>query len=345
MHGIVFNAGIWGQWPQVLGAAAGVFAVSAHVGLPFTAFRALVLAVREESSRYAHLARQLLMPTLFGSWICTLLCAAALFAPGVKEWASPFPILHLRIMGGTCLSAALLNTLLSMCWKRHPGTRPILNLLIGLCLLTALLAGLCGALKLVFPEYMRDLAVAVMSGTLPPVQGRDSLFSLLRVLFPVFTVLTVLALTYSAGASAAMPWLLLRRSIDDFGRDYYAFALRRCARRGTKGCLLLALPWLGLILVALGLSTLAAYGTLPTFLLAGGADEPGNPTMPFDITDTASAVLALLTAALPYLLMRHVLKAEMPMRSKIAIWTAPLLMILALTCAGMLMSTLLPQLG
>ncbi len=344
MQGIVFNVEIWEHCPRVLGAAAGIFAVSALVGLPFTAFRALVLAVREESSRYAHLARQLLLPMLFGTWICALLCAAALFAPEVREWASPFPALQLRIMGGACLAAALLNSLLVLCWKRYPGVRKVPSLLIGLCLLTALLGGLCGAFKLMFPEYMQELAAAATSGTLPSVWGRDSLLSLLRVLFPLCAASAALALTRTASASAAMPWLLLRRTVDDFGRDYYVFALRWCAQRGTNGYFLMILPWTCLLVATLGLSILAVHETLPPFFPTE-TSGPNEQTVPFDITGTVFAALALLTVVYLQLLLRHVLKAEMPMRSKIAIWTAPVLVILALTCAGMLMSVLFPSVG
>lgn len=47
----------------------------------------------------------------------------------------------------------------------------------------------------------------------------------------------LLAAAFTFGSIIMMPWLIMRRNRDDYGRDYYTFAMRRAARRALF-CLL-----------------------------------------------------------------------------------------------------------
>lgn len=353
MQELTLNAGLWGLWPALLGTAAISFAILATAELPFMASRALTLSVREESSRYAHLARQLLVLCRAAAWLLTACVVIALFTPGMRDWAPALPVSHMRIMGGASAAAALLCTLTVSEWKHFARSRRFLARMTGLCLLGAALTGVCALLKTFFPEYMQALRLFILHGFASSEPTANDFRQICQVALPVLAALAAVTALPAAGAGAALPWLLLRRKADDFGRDYYAFALRWCARRASVGGFLL--------LVGTGL---AAFVSLFLYIMSAttglgqgeAAVAGGLSRLSLWITGGDADVAASITAALLMTLFglflalmlpawRKVHEAEVPMRAKVAIWIAPVFLIFALACALMLMALARPLPG
>lgn len=119
--------------------------------------------------------------------------------------------------------AALPATLLAdMAWTKLNKAKPVR---LALCLVASL-AGLA-ALYLVMAG-LKDITAALLGGgkhALPSsalyLPGGTALF------WPALAGLVFLALT--AGAGLDLVWMTIRRKRDDFGRDYYNFALSRMA--------------------------------------------------------------------------------------------------------------------
>lgn len=360
MQELTLNAGYWGLWPALLGTAAVSFVVLAAAELPFTASRALTLSVREESSRYAHLARQLLVLCRAAAWLLTACIAIALFTPGMRDWAPALPVSHMRIMGGASAAAALLCTLTVSEWKHLARSRRFLARMTGLCLLGAVLTGVCALLKTFFPEYMQALRFLILHGFASSETTANDFYRLCQAALPVLAALAAVTALPAAGAGAALPWLLLRRKADDFGRDYYAFALRWCARRASTGVFPLLLgtglaafaslflyitpATTGLVPVEMGYNVAGGLFRLSLWIaaLAGGGADIADP-----ITAALLITLFGVLSNLMLLAWRKVHKAEVPMRAKAAVWIAPVFLIFALTCALMLMAParLLPGTG
>jgi hypothetical protein len=138
--------------------------------------------------------------------------------------------------------------------RKHPGLHLCLGILTIPCTLGILAFPACAA----FLDFhaRAPWAIAGLAGALS---------------FFLSVFAHCLALAFAAAASFCLPWLLLRRAASDYGRDYYAFALRAAARQAlaatlaafAAGALLLARHPLPLrvlppdpILVACGLTLL-----------------------------------------------------------------------------------------
>ena len=111
----------------------------------------------------------------------------------------------------------------------------------------------------------------------------------------------------AAGICLAELRILLRRAKDDFGRDYYAFALRACA--GPAG--------------------LSALGSAAFTAVSATAAQP-NPAAPFFLHWGTAAVLLFLIAAVLWLLIS---RSTTPLRHKASCTLAPALIAAALFCA------------
>ncbi len=123
------------------------------------------------------------------------------------------------------LAALVLCLVANAAWKALQGSR---GLRMVLCL-AACLAALAGIYLLT--AGLKDVAAAMLGDgqhALPAkalyLPGRYALF------WPALAGLTFLALT--AGSGLGQAWMALRRNRDDFGRDYYNYALPRAAKGG-----------------------------------------------------------------------------------------------------------------
>ena len=119
-----------------------------------------------------------------------------------------------------------------------------------------------------------------------------------------------LLLCLSAAGALGLVYLIFRRKAEDYGRDYYLFSTRVCAKWALFPCLiqLLALGWL--------------IFTLKTHL---GPLDTGNLPAIF----LAAAWGCFLLACLAWIV---IVRAENPLRAKAAMFFGLLLLLLAIFC-------------
>ncbi|MDD4951588.1 MAG: hypothetical protein PHV85_03460 [Desulfovibrionaceae bacterium] len=147
--------------------------------------------------------------------------AAAVKLPNVSVWLrNPGPMLlsiYVLLAASLVLSAAYRLT-----WDRSARKKPV-HILLGA------LTSLAG-LMTVFACLVAVRAVGLASLSQADSQPVDLALGLSAgsLVWPLSTICALLALAYAAGAS--LVYLLYRRKKDDYGRDYYAFALRLGAR-------------------------------------------------------------------------------------------------------------------
>jgi len=171
--------------------------------------------------------------------------------------------------------------------------------------------GVLGALAtLGFSLGGKMMAMQLPHGHLGPITLADILASAARPGY--WAMLAHYALLAPACAGAlALPWLVLRRNRDDWGRDYYAYATRACSR-WAAWCIL---------------GSVAGFGALVWLTWPVMSQSPYS--QPFLLLAGAGAVLALL-ACLCWML---IARSAAPMRHKPAMFLA--LLLLWLGVAGM----------
>ncbi len=130
---------------------------------------------------------------------------------GLVWWNTPYRCALLASLGLGAL-APLVALLVSSCWRKM---RSIPVVLWFCCLaMTLIMLGLC-ALSV---RISKDLFPAI---TTTLANTRTGFWPLLA---------STLFGGIATGSALSLFWLLIRRNADDFGRDYYAFASRKCAR-------------------------------------------------------------------------------------------------------------------
>lgn len=204
---------------DMLGAAA--------LGGVFIAFACECVAAKSKKAFYDKFAQQLAAMSLWALLLATL-AGAAVFAiaagklPGLTQWAMTrsSPALPLGAsIGFTLFSAALYKAN----WRnlrqaKTPhlflGTFAVLG---GLAVLYTGMAAIAGlADRFLAPEAAQPSLLALLAPA-----GNSPFWPLLAGAF-------TLCLVYGGGLGAA--YLVHRRSRDDYGRDYYAFALPLATR-------------------------------------------------------------------------------------------------------------------
>ena len=188
----------------------------------------------------------------------------------VWSMGAQVPWLPGRFLSGPMLFALIaVSATLLLClaaqaaWGTLQPNRP-LRLVVCLAAALAALAGIYLALA-----GLKDVTAALLGGgthDLPAMRlylpGPSALF------WPALAGLAALALT--DGGGLGLVWMTIRRNKDDFGRDYYNFALPRTARSGLLGGVIF-LACQGWLLAALPpeLRTLVLSGQLGLFWGAG----------------------------------------------------------------------------
>jgi hypothetical protein len=221
---------------------------------------------------------------------------AANLPQSLEPWTSN-PILALPLLGplaGVLLFAVLYRTTWGALRERKTLHR-ILGLAATLCALVLMAASLAAKLTL-----------AGAPAIAPPANlGELYLFPPHDQYWPMLAHAVLWALTGAAGLG--LVYLLMRRNRDDFGRDYYTFAVRVCARWA-------AIPAL-LQLAAAAAVLLPAWGRVPQAMKS---------------TALGLAAGGAMAAVLAAILLLNVSRAEAPLRHKPAILGAVVLLAAAL---------------
>ena len=214
----------------------------------------------------------------------------------LEPWLSN-PILALPLLASLAW-VLILAVLYRATWnalKERRALHRILGLAGALCTLLVLATSLAAKLTLAGPAPLAEpYSLAALYLAPPPAQ-----------FWPM--LIHALLWTFTAAAGLGLVYLLMRRNRDDFGRDYYTFAVKVCARWA-------AIPAL-LQLGAVAALLLPAWGNI-------------HPMM--KSTATGLAAGGALSAVIAAILLFNVSRAENPLRSKPAILGAVLLLACAL---------------
>jgi hypothetical protein len=189
-----------------------LFLFSGWVFCPFLALLAKIAELSRQKTLYNNLARQFTQAGLVAS-LPTLL--AVLILCGIYSYISdwhnllykgtisfaPTPEFALHLSAAAFVSLLLLQSFTLFLWKKQRKNHPIQFLLLAF-----------NALAAFFAVFLLGYAIFI----------------------PKVTTLSAMVLTSILLASSALAvvwsgcWFLIRRNKDDFGRDYYNFALRCC---------------------------------------------------------------------------------------------------------------------
>jgi len=239
--------------------------------------------------------------------------ASVVPAPGedaglpIRLWAHLGPMLFfLPPLKGLILLFAYLTSWSFL--KKHRTIHLLIGWSAALSTLGVLFCGLLLAVNIESPL----LFVFLLNSPLPALQALliDFFSSPYMPLIYLALVCTGLA----AGAGLAQLWLIMRRFKADYGRDYYAFAMRYCARAAL-------LCTLASTLIGSGVYLLLRRSIPPEF------------TQPQDIGVTAIAIGLPLSCCLLWL---GIAKSENPLRHKPGAFFACVFLFIAL-CAQLLM--------
>lgn len=284
--------------------ALALLAWLSALGSPVLGFVAELLADARSTVFYRKFAQQMSKAGLL--WLLTALLlaglAAALRTPEARALiATLLGRPDIALPPAAALACLILFSLLhATTWTRLKGSR-------GLHKLLGLLAAASGLASVWLLLSLSRLLANLDPKAVEPTTFTDHLFiPAASPFWPGLGAALLLALACSGGMGLA--YALLRRNRDDWGRDYYGFALRLGAQ-WTLACLL----------VSAGFLAWLAWTVQPDVqgLLADAASRVGG------ITAAASLVLALTA----YLV---VWRSDAPLRQKPAILTAALLLLLLL---------------
>ncbi|SBV91027.1 membrane hypothetical protein [uncultured delta proteobacterium] len=301
-----------------LTAVAASFVLAGSFGA-FFAIASEFLSIRAKRAFYARAARQIAQMTLAAGVLAAMFCggAAAWFAKGERALLAPPYILPLALTGVAILVAL---GLLALYIRIRPdkGYAGKDHLIVGLA------AGVWAAFSLFCctgvarrllhspPEF--DL-------TLPWAAQLTLFFSIPADSFFWPLLLESVPLGFAFAAAFACVWLLLMRERQDYGRDYYTFALPYCAK------------W--------------AFGfTLPAVLAGAFVFYESRELMLPELSQEPSLLLDGLSAALPLLaclLWLFVARSAHPMRRKISVVLALLFLLIGFAGQVLMLNKIIPS--
>ena len=210
--------------------------------LPFIVFYGLIKGHYGRRSLFERCSRQLGRFITLLNWIF-LICVCASF--GYFEFTQQasgllHPILRIGLYagGGCLLAGAVLWTAVMTGWKGLRGMPVLHGILI-------FLAGSClAALPVISLLLGRVYFQAITLSEPLDFQTLVDLF-IPSASDPFWlSVLLLHGLEVAAAGGVGLFWLLLRRRIDDYGRDYYVFAAKWCGEWAAWG------GWMTLLLLA-----------------------------------------------------------------------------------------------
>lgn len=136
----------------------------------------------------------------------------------------------------------------------------------------------------------------------------------------------IFLLAPAAGLAFGQIWIVLMRKRQDFGRDYYSFALKKCAAAARLSALLSIIP-------AFALLWLAGHGNMPNT-----AEQTAADLASILLPAHAWALAALLLPLAAALSWTRVVRSATPLRHKVALLAALVFTLAAIwcTCTGLL---------
>ncbi len=310
-------------WLPVLRTAFFFFLWTVPAGLTFFAANQLTRHVASQAAMPLRLIRQiaplavaleiLRLLSIAWLWLLPALSAAASAAapdpaaPGIAAPLEPGLVLAGEallslLLFGLAVSAATRKSMAGTLFAACLGGLANLLLLLGLTALwgaplssPALLDPALPAAAPLLPQSLADLAARPASAWL----------------FWAWLVL----LAPAAGIGLAQLRVLGRRAKDDFGRDYYAFALRACAKTASLSALFAAV--LGGVAVMLAVADFAG---------SAAQREAGLP--PHVLWGAAGVLFCLIAAGLWFAVRR----SATPLRHKVSLLLTPLLLFAGMFC-------------
>lgn len=215
----------------------------ATAGSPFISLLGEHLSTARKKSFYDKYARQMtLMGVILGITSLLLSTGAGVLVymlPGIFPWAR-FPqmlpqnlLILATVWAGLLLLGLALMAVYLGTWKRLRGSKGVHKALGALAMLLSLdcMVGILG---------LKRFAIIHMEN-LPDYMTLDEL---LRAIYlaPAASsfwpaILQTLAVSVEIGAGFGLVFLLMRRTRDDFGRDYYNFVLRFGAGLAAVACI------------------------------------------------------------------------------------------------------------
>lgn len=234
----------------------------------------------------------------------------------VYLWEGPYR-LPLIVLGSLFGTALLLSMVHVFTWNSLRKLKT-LHWLIGFA------AALCLSAALLFSGML--VRTLLHSG--PPLTDKASLWELVLELFERIPATSMLwpmlgqsvLLGFGAIGALSMAWMIVMRKRDDFGRDYYNFALSYCAYWAIGGTL-----------GSLGMSVLSVY--------------EGWRGMAPDLSQIPPGWLMAVAAVLPSLaclLWFLIIKSSTPMRHKFGVWLALLFLILSISAQILVANEIMP---
>lgn len=265
----------FGLWLPVMGLALTALLLPSVVSLAFMAFTVTGEALTPRDRLVARMGRPLVLLGVFAAVVLLAACAALAWAALMPQsihppWRGAFVGLAFMLFHG-----AIMGVMVLAIWQRMVSAtrRRTLLFCLGLIWFAAVL---CGLLLAAFPVVRLYALHELLQ---PGLNDLDLTLAaagqLLRMAGP-FDFAAVLAaflgLSLTGSGMLGLVWLLLRRSHDDFGRDYYIHTVRFCASRAALGSWLLLVAYV--LFLPLLLHRMSTLPELPAFLeqmLGGGA--------------------------------------------------------------------------
>lgn len=302
-----------------LGISLGLLVFLAACGGPFLAVSSEWLSATKGRSFYKKAARQLsLMSLTLGSLIFALFISALIVLTRQQpELMAPPYVYPLFAVVGMAALGELFLIFYVVSWnpqKKAGVLHAWLGLKAGGCAAAALFLG-TGFLRRIMhtpPEGMDGA---------PLFDQLISFFSIpLDSLFWPLLVESIALGCAAAGALGAV-WLIMVRNRQDYGRDYYNFALPYCARWATAGTVIAIPP------------AIFAYFQAMRVMLPELSHDPSLPLL------IAACALPLLASGLWIALS----KSSTPLRHKISIFVAAFCLVAALGIQIYTLNKMLPS--
>ncbi len=301
--------GLLEAWGQLVLFAVPLCLYFAAVVLPFVVLFGLIRAHFGRRSLLERCSRQQARFGNFLNWLFVV-CAAGLWLAKVfpTEELHPLHLLALFASAALLLFGTLVWTLVVAAWK--PLRKwPVLH---------GILAFLAGTSLALLPVIGLVLGRLVVQGVeLPQEADINTLADLLVPSFsdPFWAYFGLIHFLEVASAGAwGLCWLIARRKADDFGRDYYVFAANWCGEWAAWG------GWCSLLLAGVLCAMLRWQGLLS-----------------FHNANTLLFVVSLFGALLwASVLWTVVARSATPMRHKIGMAAAVLLLLVAVANSGLL---------
>lgn len=275
---------------------------------PLLAFTAEAAYMARHKAFYDKCGMQIsqsaLLTGLF-SFVLAVATAVVFFSQNAPDMLTPPGVWRFPLFFGPAFGALLLLFLYSTLWNTLRKRRA-LHLSLGCLVMASNIVLLFAGFLLLAASQQVDAPNALWTTPLPLFLTLMKDFASSPQLMLLFFFF--LCTGFAAGAGFAQLWLIARRFKADYGRDYYAFAMRFCARSAL------------------------IFGILATGL-AAGAFALLMHTVPPEFTQPADNGLLLVAAAVPLcacLLWFSIAKSDTPLRHKPAAFFACLFIAVAL---------------